>query len=236
MRSYFVIEEDSSTIEIIEHVLQDFGQFHFLGSTCCPETAMEIILKDKPDLVFIRIDHILEDPFKFVSELQFYLHHLPRFIAISNSKDRAYTAFKYNFQDYLLSPLTALEVRKSILRHEKNNPVGTSLICIKSYKDYRYLNSDNILFLKADNNTTDFHLEDGRVIGAFKTLKTYENRLPGNFLRVHKSYIINATHVSRIHYGKAICTLGQYKQPIPFTRTFEENIARIHYILNRSSY
>lgn len=197
---------------------------------------MDTLLKHRPDLVFIQIDNILEDPFKFVSELYLYNHHPPNFIAVSQSKNQAYTAFKYNFLDYILYPVSGLEIRKSMLRYQKKNSSCASLICIKSYKDYRYLNTDDILFLKADNNTTDFYLEDGKVIGAFKTLKTFEEKLPNSFLRIHKSYIVNTSYVSRIHYGKATCSLRQCPQPIPFTKTFQENIDRIHTILRESSY
>ncbi|RNL87767.1 DNA-binding response regulator [Sinomicrobium pectinilyticum] len=236
MRSYFIIEKDRNTIQTIERVLRDFDPFHFLGHTQCRETAMDTLLKHRPDLVFVRIDHLLENPFQFVSELYLYDHHPPSFIAISQSGDQAYTAFKYNFLDYVLHPVSALEIRKSVLRYQKKKPVCASLICIKSYKDYQYLNTDDILFLKADNNTTDFYLRGGRVIGAFKTLKTFEDKLPKTFLRIHKSYIVNTAHVSRIHYGKAMCSLRQCPKPIPFTRTFQENIDRIHSILHEFSY
>ena len=81
---------------------------------------------------------------------------------------------------------------------------------------------------KADNNTTDFYMQDGSLVGAFKTLKSFEGVLPENFLRIHKSYIINKNYISRISYGKGICILKKESYKIPFTKTFIDNVAMIN--------
>ncbi|MFA5297546.1 MAG: LytTR family transcriptional regulator DNA-binding domain-containing protein, partial [Lutibacter sp.] len=174
---------------------------------------------------------------EFVNELNtLFSDDLPTFIAISSSKDKAYEVIKNGFFDFLLNPLSDLEIRKTILKFQKKNPVRSKKnICLKSYKDYQYLNTDEILFLKADNNTTDFYMSDGNIINAFKTLKTFKDLLPKNFLRIHKSYIINKNYVSRIQYGKFICTIKKNNYDIPFTKTYIENIESMKKTLSYSS-
>jgi len=154
------------------------------------------------------------------------LYHIstPHFIALSTAKDLAYEAFMYSFSDYLLMPASELDIRKTIGRYQKRFPETSRLFCLKSYKDYRYLELDHILFLKADNNTTDFHMTGGEVISAFKTLKTFESMLPTQYKRIHKSYIINTDHISRIDLGKSVCTLKKHQAVLPFTKHFKDNI------------
>ena len=41
------------------------------------------------------------------------------------------------------------------------------IICVKSYGDYRYIDSDDVLYFEADNNSTDIHLNNGEMITAF---------------------------------------------------------------------
>ena len=107
-------------------------------------------------------------------------------------------------------------------------------ICLKSHKDFHYLNIKNILYLKADNNTTDFYMDDGKIIGAYKTLKVFENSMPKSFYRIHKSYIININCISRIQFGKWICIIkNQHK--IPFTKTFLDNTIKMNEILSKNS-
>ena len=233
MNSYLVIDKGKLLCENIENVTSDISTFHSLGSASNYEEAMTIILKRKPDLVFLNLDNVIKDSFGLIKELHSYLDLIPDFIAISKTKDLAYESLKNNFIDYLINPLSELELRKLFLKYKKKQATQKNrTICLKSYKDFQYINTNEILFLKADNNTTDFYRADGSVVSAYKTLKVYENSLPSNFLRIHKSYIVNKDYVSRINYGKLKCTVDSACYKIPFTKTYIDNIHFINQSLS----
>ena len=61
----------------------------------------------------------------------------------------------------------------TIEQQEVHKKPQTLIICIKSYGDYRYIDSTDILYFEADNNSTDIHLNNGEMITAFKTLKHF---------------------------------------------------------------
>ena len=99
------------------------------------------------------------------------------------------------------------------------------VICVKSYGDYRYIDSDDVLYFEADNNSTDIHLNNGEMITAFKTLKHFETVLPPTqFLRIHNSYIINVNQVSRIHTGNTVCYIKNSTTKLPFSKSYKENV------------
>lgn len=99
------------------------------------------------------------------------------------------------------------------------------IICIKSYGDYRYIDSEDILYFEADNNSTDIHLNNGEMITAFKTLKHFETVLPeSQFLRIHNSYIINVSQVSRIHTGNTVCYIKNSTTKLPFSKSYKDNV------------
>jgi len=99
------------------------------------------------------------------------------------------------------------------------------IICIKSYGDYRYIDSNDILYFEADNNSTDIHLNNGEMITAFKTLKHFETVLPeSQFLRIHNSYIINVDQVSRIHTGNTVCYIKNSTTKLPFSKSYKDNV------------
>jgi len=99
------------------------------------------------------------------------------------------------------------------------------VICVKSYGDYRYIDSTDILYFEADNNSTDIHLSNGEMITAFKTLKHFETVLPTQqFLRIHNSYIINVNQVSRIHTGNTVCYIKNSTTKLPFSKSYKENV------------
>ena len=237
MYNYFIIDKDSKSIQSIKNVLEDYEQFNCIGISFTYTKAMNIILKENPDVVFFNIDNVIENPFEFAQELNLFNDGFPAFIAVSSSKDKVYESIKSGFFDFLLTPLLELEIRKSVLKILKKIPgQSRKTICLKSYKDYQYLKTDEILYLKADNNTTDFYMNDGNIINAYKTLKTFESILPNNFHRIHKSYIINKNFISRIQFGKSTCTIKRNSHEVPFTKTYIAKIKSINKSLSEYSY
>lgn len=230
-----IIDDDKSTVSKIETVSCDFPEISVNNVDEDQEIALNTILKTKPDIVFVNIESHKIDFLEFLFEISQFGFKMPNFIGLSSIKQKAFDAYKYDFADFLLKPLSEISVRKSILKYQKKHPIKhDEFICLKSYKDYQYLNVDDILYLKADNNSTDFYMSDGTKISAYKTLRVFEELLPKTFLRIHKSYIINRNCISRIHYGKSICLINN-EHMIPFTKTFIENIDLINNELTRTS-
>lgn len=224
--TYTIIDSDATSNLQLRHHLEEYGEFVCSGIAKNSEEGLNTILKNLPDVVFVNLNDKAGEYFRMVVELHQYIAEMPIVIGISKSKQYAYEALKNSFFDYWLQPYNEFDIRKSILRLVKNMPKETTspTLCLKSYKDFQYLDTDDILYLKADNNATDFMMKDGSVISAFKTLKTFENKLPKNFIRVHQSYILNTNYVSRINYGKSICALKTGDQQLPFSKSYKENI------------
>lgn len=227
MNSYVIIEKEKNTVDCIQGVFNEDG-FGCYGQFSNYTDSFEIIMQKKPDIIFLNLDIPDEELKDFLIDVFQYLEKTPSLIALSESKEKGYFAIKHNFGDLLLKPVNRLSVRKCLAKYNKQFPKPKgNIICIKSNKDFNYLNIKDIIFLKADNNTTDIRLKDGTIIHSYNTLKIFESRLPENFRRVHKSYIINSDYVSRIHYGKGICIIKGNSYKIPFTKTFINNINAI---------
>lgn len=225
--SYTIIDSDATSNLQLQCNLEVYGEFICTGIAKDSTEGLNTILKKKPDIVFINLNEKAHEYFFMVMEMHQYVTELPIFIGISKSKQHAYEAIKNNFFDYWLQPFNEFEIRKSLLRFMKLMPKEEKegqTICLKSYKDFQYLDTNDILYLKADNNATDFIMKSGSTISAYKTLKTFESLLPKNFIRVHQSYIINVDYVSRINYGKSICSLKHKSEQLPFSKSYIENI------------
>lgn len=232
-----ILDPDAMTSLQLLELLEEHDDLVCMGQEHTAADGLNHILKYLPDLVFVHLTDTANETFAMVSELHQYMANLPLFVGISRTKEHAYTAIKQNFFDYWLLPFNEFDIRKTVMRLRKIHPTTqeSPLLCLKSYKDFQYLNTDDILYLKADNNTTDFHMRDGSVISAYKTLKSFEARLPENFIRVHQSYILNTKHVSRINYGKALCTIRKTKTQLPFSRTYRANIDSLKKLLSKNS-
>lgn len=110
------------------------------------------------------------------------------------------------------------------------------ILCIKSYGDYRYIDTRDIAYFQADNNSTDIHLTNGEMVTAFKTLKLFEGVLPYPFVRIHNSYIVNSDCVSRIHTGNALCYIKNTAIKLPFSKSYKANIDLIISEISNGNY
>ena len=235
--TYIIIDFDATSHLRLRNYLDEFPEFAE-GRRCLDATeGINAILKNVPDIVFINLDEKTTDNFEMVTELHQYIKELPILIAISKTQVHAYKAIKNNFFDYWLMPSTELDIRKSLLKLKRHAQKGKEpeKLCLKSYRDFHYVNTNEIMYLKADNNATDVFMADGSKINAYKSLKKFEQQLPKNFVRVHQSYMLNTNHVARINYGKAICSLKGQNLQLPFSKTYKENIDGLKSRLSKNS-
>ncbi|MBI2730626.1 MAG: LytTR family transcriptional regulator DNA-binding domain-containing protein [Sphingobacteriales bacterium] len=61
------------------------------------------------------------------------------------------------------------------------------------------LRFEKISYLEANDKYVNVFLEDGQKYLTDQTLTTLEEKLPGDFLRVQKSYIINKEKIKEVH-------------------------------------
>lgn len=238
--SFFILENDQKTITNLKMVFDEFPEFTCLGISNNYEQGLNTILKYNPDIVFINIDPFDKgnnwEIFSYCNRIKEHIRQRPLFIALSSNKLMAYQAIKNRFFDYILKPGSELEIRETVLRLlKKQRGFLSNRVCLKSYKDFTLLDIDNILYLQADNNSTDFILIDGTKISAFKTLKCFEIALPNNFLRIHNSYIINKNHLTRINFGKLKCFLNHNKTGLPFSKSYRNKLKFLEGILSEKA-
>lgn len=228
--SFLLIDDNATNVKGTLELFDNFPNYFCAGVVKDSQSAINQIIKIKPQLVFFRISAKSNDAnafFKTVTELFQYLDYIPYFIALASTPDYALNAIQSGFSDYMIEPLHLHELGKMLFKFEKRNPPNVvSTICIKSYSDYQFVDLQNITYLKADNNTTDIQMDNGKTVNAYKTLKHFEGTLPFYFLRIHKSYIVNINHVSRIHLSKSKCYLN-YNEILPFSLTYKDNVDAI---------
>nr|WP_314838429.1 LytTR family DNA-binding domain-containing protein [uncultured Flavobacterium sp.] len=251
---YIIIDDDPKSLLETKAVADVFPVLNFVGSACNATDGLDLILENKPDIIFIEIDPVdrtLNLGLHFIDCLYKYLSVMPIFVVTTRDKKLAYDSFQYGVREYLIKPVETSNIVKFLLRLNKKNenegiineiatfhhqlfpkvssvPEVQSLrLCIKSYGDYRYIDAKDICFLKADNNSTDIHLNNGELITAFKTLKYFETVLSQPFTRIHKSYIVNRNYISRIRSGNALCYIKNSNARIPYSKMYKANVDQI---------
>lgn len=125
-------------------------------------------------------------------------------------------SFKCKTFDYIMKPLD-LDKITSVLNRLKADLAETELGLLKVNKDYLVRTKD-ILFIERNKSKATIYTKDS-TYETCSSLNTLEHDLPNNFVRVHRSYIVNTDQISKVSKeNKSIyfdqnlcCPLGQFK-------------------------
>jgi signal transduction histidine kinase len=81
--------------------------------------------------------------------------------------------------------------------NEKNEGELLERIAVRSNSKIHVIPANDIYFLSSDGDYVLIHTENAKYLKE-QTMKYFQNHLPTNFLRVHRSHIINCDKISRI--------------------------------------
>ncbi|MBF4470684.1 LytR/AlgR family response regulator transcription factor [Flavobacterium sp. HJJ] len=251
--TYIIIDDDSESVLRTKAIASEFSELSFLASTDNYADGVNLILEHMPRLIFLEIDPIDKNSnlsLQLINGLLMYLKELPKIVITTKKKDFAFDCIKYEVVDYLLKPLLVIDFvklvhklnkinteneivlvqnpssqeKQNLEKIESRNSKKSFILCVKSYGDHRYIDSDEICYFQADNNSTDIHLKNGEMVTAFKTLKHFESVLTNPFVRIHNSYIVNRNFISRIHTGNSLCYIKKTTIKLPFSKSYKSNI------------
>lgn len=209
-----IIDDEERARETIKDMLQMYcTDVELIGEGANVLSGLEIIKKEKPDLVFLDIkmpDGTGFDLLNRIDEKRFALIFLTAF------DEYAVQAFKFSAVDYLLKPLDPDELTDAIDRVKENleteqNRLGSLLenlneikkeskkIVLKTAESIFLVSIQDIVRCEATGNYTKFYLVNQKPVLVSRTLKEYDELLKDyKFFRVHQSHLVNLEHIVRI--------------------------------------
>jgi two-component system LytT family response regulator len=208
-----LIDDEPMARDLLNSMLNEHcQQVEVLAQCSNLPDAIKAIKKHKPDLIFLDIEmpgYSGLDIFDFFDqeEVNFSI------IFVTAYNKFAVQAFKLSAVDYLLKPIEAEDLINAVQRYEKTSKANQyshlkemvtdrnlQKLAIQSQQSIRFVNLDDIIYLKGEGAYTHFYLKDGSTIMSSKNLKNYEEilNIENGFYRSHKSNIINYRLVSDI--------------------------------------
>lgn len=147
----------------------------------------------------------------------------------------AIEGFKVNAIDYLLKPFSYAEFlvaankalkQIEIVRAAKTGsypPTPVNIVVKAGYRQ-QIINTNEILYVEGVRDYIKINMEDGTNIQTLMSLKAAEEMLPEkNFIRVHRSFIVNIDKVKTIERNNIV--FG--KQYIPISDSYRDNFNRL---------
>jgi DNA-binding LytR/AlgR family response regulator len=131
------------------------------------------------------------------------LSYMPKVIMTTSNTDYAFTAFEYKVADFLKKPIdykrfiAALDKVESLIKYEEANNSKPSLV-LKINGTLLRLYHDDILYIESMGDYVKYVTTEGTHI-THSTMRTTEEALADNeFIKVHRSYIVNVKKIAAI--------------------------------------
>ncbi len=202
-----IVDDEPLAIKIIETYLRKMTNITIVGSCESAISALELMQAKPIDLLFLDIQMPEINGLELIETLSFK----PYIIIITAFRDFAVDSFELAVNDYLLKPVSFSRFMKSMQRAIKNiemikqkerqaikatnKPAEISYITVKEkYKSVK-IKVNTILYIESFREYSHIHTANEEIITR-QNLSYFEEFLKeSQFLRIHKSYLININKV-----------------------------------------
>jgi DNA-binding LytR/AlgR family response regulator len=222
-----VVDDDPLVCATVEQFLGRVEGIEYCLQANDGLIALNLLSADKFDLVFLDLQMPGLDG-------ESLLRALPRdvpIVVISASPDFGAKSYEFNVVDYLVKPLEFTRFYQAVTKARERvatraPATATSEIFVKDGTRIVKVDLKRVLFVKAEASYVDFVTDDQSFLSLL-SMKKLEEILPDEFIRVHRSYIVNRGRIARIEDGMVI--IGKHKIPISQSHR-DELIKRLNVI------
>jgi two-component system, LytTR family, response regulator len=210
-------DEAKGRLALREKISGYCPQIKILAEAANGAEALLLIQRHQPQLIFLDIEMPRMTGFEMLNELAEKNFH----IIFTTAYDQyAIKAIKYAAFDYLLKPIDIEELKLAVEKIDttQNNQTKKQVellqqnmqqpkrqlnkLAIPTLEGLLFYDINDIIHLEANSNYTNIHFANQTKIVASKTLKDFEELLPGDiFFRTHHSHLINLNFIKRYIKG-----------------------------------
>lgn len=217
-----VIDDEPLARKGIENFINETDSLQLSGSFANPLLAMEMLEKEKIDLMFLDIEMPKITGMAFLKSL----NNPPLTIITTAYSDHAAEGFDLDVVDYLLKPiaferfLKAVGKAKDLMERNENPLKNNSDFFIKCDNRIERIFYDDLLFVQAMENYVLLQTKTKKYV-SYLTLKSVEEYLPADqFMKVHKSFIASVSKIDSIDGN--LLKMGSHA--ITISRSYKDEI------------
>lgn len=187
-----IIDDEELARGLLKTYVAKIDSLELVGSFESALDALQIIKTEAIDLIFLDI----QMPDLKGTDFAKLVDAKTKIIFTTAYSEYALDGFELNALDYLLKPITFERFLTAVNKLEANNSnESQTTITVKSGYDLHKLNLEEITHIESDSEYVIFYTGNNKVMSN-QSLKSLERSLPNNFMRVHRSFIINKNKVT----------------------------------------
>jgi DNA-binding LytR/AlgR family response regulator len=211
-----VIDDEPAARRLIKNLLKEYDDVvEVIEEAGNGKEAIEKIERLKPDVIFLDIQMPDLTGFEVIDQLS----EKPNIIFTTAYEQYAIKAFENFSIDYLLKPIKEERLQQSVEKLKQFGRLNQSInvgelqkmirqfqapkkataLPIKTGDRINLLRYENIAFLEAQDKYVCVFTIDGQKFLTDQSLAMLSEKLPSEFCRIHRSYIINKDKIREMH-------------------------------------
>jgi two-component system, LytTR family, response regulator len=195
-----VVDDDPMSRKIIAQMIKETGLLTIKESFSSSSEAFHYLDEKSADLIFLDI----EMPDMTGLEMLRNLPDHPLIIFTTANKEYALEAYDHRTVDYLVKPLEYPRFLKAVLKARdilnttsEKTVQKWDFVLLKSEGVFIKIFYKDIIFIEATGDYIYINTATKK-IPIHVTLKTFASKLPNEFIRVHRTYIINTNYLQTL--------------------------------------
>jgi DNA-binding LytR/AlgR family response regulator len=228
-----VVDDEPIAQQILENYISQIEALHLVGKCSNAFEALNILHREKIDVLFLDVKMPSLSGLDMLKTLQ----NPPRVILTTAFSEFGVESYEYGISDYLLKPIAFERFLKAVnkILIRKNEELSTERIENKAEmestfiffkadkKIHKYYFAD-ILFIEGSGNYVKINTQNEKPLMVLDKLTELQEKLPTKqFIRIHKSFIVNISHIQKIE-GNMINIKDKV---IPISATFKPNLEEL---------
>ena len=239
-----LVDDELPSLENLELKIDEFcPDLKIIGKAQDAETALELIAKLKPDVVFLDIEMPRMNGFRMLGEIEEKNFEVVFTTAYNHY---AIEAVRISAFDYLVKPIAVSELQNTVARlvkmrthrnpekidisfpHTSSGKHQTDKISISTNEGMEFYEIAQIIRIESSSNYSKIYLADGKNILISRLLKDFEEILsPYNFFRIHHSHLINLNHIKKYIRGDGGQVVMTNNEKVDVSRRKREEFLRL---------
>jgi two-component system LytT family response regulator len=211
-----LVDDEPAARRLMKDLLQEYQDLvQVVGEAGTGEEAIQKVQSLQPDLIFLDIQMPDLTGFEVIERLS----HKPNIIFTTAYEQYAMKAFETFSIDYLLKPIKEERLQQSMEKLKRfgklnstidvsglqemirqiQTPKQATALSIRTGDRIILLRYEQIVFLESQDKYVYIRTADGQKHLTDQTLSALEEKLPEQFFRVQKSFLINKDRIKEMH-------------------------------------
>ena len=213
-----ILDDEPLAIDVLRDYISRVPFLECGGAFRDPLRALDFLRNHVCDLIFLDVNMPGLTGIQFLRSLARH----PLVIFTTAYSQYAVESYEYEAVDYLLKPIEFERFCRAVnkayeaflmksYRAEAQGDEQKSLL-VKSGTGFHKIDLDEILFVKGTGNYVTFVTTQRKILSLVTMKQASQMLPPATFLRVHKSFIVNLSHVEIIEKEKI--KIGEHFIPV----------------------